>query len=247
MLIPGLWSYGFWKWEAKSAFQTPLFRNPGVSIREFPPLPLLLPRAVARNVASMNEPAEQQANDAAPALRGRLLSFLSIRAALLLLALALAAARFWLNPPANLMVWLLLSTWLATAVAFAIFEPRDAVPGCFSFALRFAYFFYEVTVVVLLVHLLGGTGWLAILFLMMPAIELNVLYPGGGGVAGSLAATIACAAMLVGEAVGRLPHDPFYSVGEPLFREPAYVLVVLLVAAVFLIGVPARIGSYARS
>jgi hypothetical protein len=59
----------------------------------------------------------------------------------------------------------------------------------------------------------------------------------------SLLAILACVGIAVLEAVERLPHDPFYSVGDPLYREPLYVITLLVLASVFLVGLPALFGQ----
>ena len=173
-------------------------------------------------------------------------SLVLLRTALYGTILVLALLRFWLNPPLQTSVVLVLATWYFTAAIFFALRPRQATSGHVRFLLSFAFFVYEVLAATLVMSRLGGTGWLTILVLLFPALELNALFPGRRGFAGSLIAALAITGMATLEAAGRLPHDPFYSVGDPLYRESAYVIVVFLVSAFVLIGIPAALGR-ARS
>ncbi len=165
-----------------------------------------------------------------------------LRLALYGTILVLALIRFWLNPPMQTSVVLVLATWYFTAAIFFALRPRQATSGHVQFLLSFAFFVYEVLAATLVMSRLGGTGWLTILVLLFPALELNALFPGRRGFAGSLIAALAITGMATLEAAGRLPHDPFYSVGDPLYREFAYVIVVFIVSAFVLIGIPAALG-----
>ncbi len=177
-----------------------------------------------------------------PRLRGRLALRLGFSGTIL----ALALIRFSLNPPVQLPIVLILVTWYLTAGLYFALRPREEVPGCLTVALRFVFFVYEATAVIVVMHHLGGSGWLALLLLAYPVAELNMLSPGRAGVAASLTAILACTAMVAVEALGWLPHDPFYSVADPLYREPAYVLGVLVVGALVLGGLPAATAAHGR-
>ncbi len=89
----------------------------------------------------------------------------------------------------------------------------------------------------------GPAGWLTILVLLYPTLELNRLYRGKTGRAGSVLATLACTAMAGVEARGWVAHDPFYTVSDPLYREPLYVLAVFVAAAGVLVLLPAWTGG----
>ena len=166
-----------------------------------------------------------------------------LRLAFYLAVLMLAAVRWQLNPPLQPLVAAVLAMWVVTAGLFFWLRPRGTPPGPLPFLLDFAFFFYEVTAVVLSAHLLGGTGWLTLLLLLYPTVELNRLYPGHLGLTASLVASLGCVGIAVLEAIERLPHDPFYSVGDPLYREPLYVITLLVLAIVLLVGVPAMFGQ----
>ncbi|NIY07632.1 MAG: hypothetical protein GWN02_04845, partial [Gemmatimonadetes bacterium] len=73
------------------------------------------------------------------------------------------------------------------------------------FPARFALFAFEVLVAAWLAHYIGASSWLATLFLLLPAIEWNMLYPGAWGLAGSFLAVLATGALILGEAVGFVP------------------------------------------
>jgi hypothetical protein len=161
------------------------------------------------------------------------------RIALALVLLTLAAIRFGLNPPIDLVAVWILGTWLVVAALFIGLEPRQEGSACLSVLLRLVFFLYETSAIVLLMQRLGGTGWLTILLLLYPTLELNRLYPGKAGRVGSVLATAACTVMVGAEALGWIPHDPFFTVADPLYREPLYVLAVLVVAAAALVVLPA--------
>jgi hypothetical protein len=167
-----------------------------------------------------------------PLLRGRV----ALRLGFYGTILALALIRFSLNPPIQLPIVLILVTWYVTAGLYFALRPREGVPGCLTAALRFVFFVYEATAIVVVMHHLGGSGWLALLLLAYPVAELNILSPGRAGVAASLTAILACTAMAAIEALGWLPHDPFYSVSDPLYRQAEYVLGVLIVACFTLLA-----------
>lgn len=175
-------------------------------------------------------------------LRGRAVLRLGFYATILALALIRSA----LNPPVQLPIVLILVTWYATAGLYFALRPREPVPGCLTVALRWVFFAYEATAVVVVMHHLGGSGWLTLLLLFYPVTELNLLSPGRAGVAGSVLAILACTAMVAVEALGWLPHDPFYAVSDPLYRQAEYVLAVLIVAC-FTLMAPAVAQLRARS
>jgi hypothetical protein len=162
-------------------------------------------------------------------------------------ALALALVRIWLNPPLHPMLYWLLPTWYAVAAVYYLVQPGVTTPAWFRFVLRFSFFCYEAVAVVIICHFLGGSGWLAILLLLLPVLELNLAFPGLAAALSSVFAVACAGGMTLLEAQGWLSHDPFYSVGAPLYSQPAYVAAVYLIGLVFLVAVPAWVASYARS
>ncbi len=170
----------------------------------------------------------------------------ALRGGFYVAVLALALIRLRLYPPVDPPLVLVLATWFATAALYFALRPRQADAGCLAGALDFAFYVYEVSAVLAVSHYLGATGWLAILLLLYPVMEINVRYPGRPGVIASVIAILGCTAMAAVEAVGRLGHDPFYSVGDPLYRQPEYLLAVLIVATFTLLA-PAALQARSRS
>ncbi len=201
----------------------------------------------ARSGSELREPSGADPEAVGPLLAPRLRGGgVALRLGFYGTILALALIRFALNPPLQLPVVLILVTWYATAGLYFALRPREPVPGCLTAALRWVFFAYEATAVVVVMHHVGGSGWLALLLLVYPVSELNILSPGRPGFAGSVLATLACTAMVAVEALGWLPHDPFYAVSDPLYRQPEYVLGVLVVAC-FTLLTPAIAQLRARS
>jgi hypothetical protein len=170
-------------------------------------------------------------------------AFRMFRLGLYATILALVGLRLLLYPPVPFLLKTLIGTWYAAAALFFAAFPRKADSRYFLFTLRFVFFIYEITAIVLAMQLLGGSGWLAILFLLFPVFELNLRYPGYAGKLGSMLAVFACSAVTLAEAAGRLPHDPFFGIGDPLYREPGYMAAVFLVASVFLFWWPVSVSS----
>ncbi len=190
--------------------------------------------------------AEEPGDPGAPA-GSHYVGFGGARASFMGAVLALALVRAWLNPPLHPMLYWLLPSWYIFTAVFHMVQPRGGFPGWYQFLLRFSFFCYEIFVVAIIFHFLGGTGWLAILFLIFPAMELNLAFPGVGAVLSSLLAVLLAGGMAWAEATGWLWHDPFYSASAPLYHEAGYVASVTVVALVFLVGLPAWAGRYARS
>lgn len=136
--------------------------------------------------------------------------------------------------------------WLAVvAAAFRWLVGHRDVP--FFFPLRFAVFAFEVLVAAWLAHYIGASSWLATLLLLFPAIEWNMLYPGGWGLAGSLLAILATGALIIGEAVGFVPAGALFSGIEPEYAEPRYALGAFLVSASVIAGLSTVVGRYAEA
>lgn len=169
------------------------------------------------------------------------------RVAFMVAVAALAMVRVWLNPPLHPMLYWLIPSWYVFAGIFHMVQPRGGVPEWFQFLLRFSFFTYEIVVLAIIFHFMGGTGWLAILFMIFPTIELSLAFPGKRSALSSVLAALLVGGMAWAEASGWLWHDPFYSAAAPLYREPEYVASVTIVALVFLLGLPAWVSSYSRS
>ena len=162
-----------------------------------------------------------------------------------LLALGLAF-RVALDLPLELGFFALTLGWflLAAGALHALRRHREIR---FFFPLRFAVFSFEVLIAVWLAHHIGASSWLATLFLLFPAIEWNMLYPGVWGVAGSGLAIVASGIMILGEAVGVVPAGAMLSGIEPQFSDPRYAVGAFFVSASIIAGLSAVVSRYAES
>ena len=169
------------------------------------------------------------------------------RVGVALWALALGAVfRFTMDLPLNIRFFGLVLLWIAVvAAAFRWLVGHRDVP--FFFPTRFAVFSFEVLVAAWLAHYIGASSWLATLFLLFPAIEWNMLYPGTWGLAGSVLAILATGALIVGEAVGFVPAGALFSGIEPEYAEPRYALGAFFVSASVIAGLSTVVGRYAEA
>lgn len=157
--------------------------------------------------------------------------------ALILLALQLPlSGRFF-----GLVVgWAMVATatlhWLAGHRESALFFPG-----------RFALFAFEVVVAAWLAHYIGASSWLATLFLLFPAIEWNMLYPGIWGILGSLLAVVASATLIIGEAVGFVPAGAVFPTIDPEYGNPRYALAAFFVSASVIVGLSSVVSRYAEA
>ena len=95
-------------------------------------------------------------------------------------------------------------------------RPREAVPGWLSGTLRFVFFAYGTSAIVVVMHHLGGSGWLAILLLAYPVSELNLHASSRTGFSGSTLAILACTTM-VDDMNGSIVLEPMGSF--PVVRD----------------------------
>ncbi|HUG42060.1 MAG TPA: ATP-binding protein [Longimicrobiales bacterium] len=169
------------------------------------------------------------------------------RLAVALWALALGAVfRLTMSLPLDPRFFGLTVLWIAlVAAAFQWLVGHRDVP--FFFPMRFAVFSFEVLVAAWLAHYIGASSWLATLFLLFPAIEWNMLYPGAWGLAGSVLAILATGALIVGEAVGFVPAGALFSGIEPEYAEPRYALGAFFVSASVIAGLSTVVGRYAEA
>ncbi|MFW5950621.1 MAG: ATP-binding protein [Gemmatimonadota bacterium] len=126
--------------------------------------------------------------------------------------------------------------WLAGHRHSAIFFP-----------IRFALFSVEVLVAAWLAHYIGASSWLATLFLLFPAIEWNMLYPGLWGTMGSVLAVLASGALIFGEAVGFVPTGALFAAIDPDYADPRYALGAFFVSASVIVGLSTVVGRYAEA
>ncbi len=140
-------------------------------------------------------------------------------------------------------LWAMLG-WYATVPIFFIWQSRFADRSWF-FPVRFAFFIFEVTLIALASHLLGGAGWLAMTLLLFPAFEWNIQFPGRLGVLGSVIAVFAGGALAWLEASGRLPHYSLFASADSLYSEPGYLISTLLLFTFVLLFVSISAGNFA--
>ncbi len=162
-------------------------------------------------------------------------------------ALALGAMfRFAMGLPLDPRVFGLTLLWIAVvAAAFRWLVGHRDMP--FFFPIRFAVFSFEVLVAAWLAHFIGASSWLATLFLLFPAIEWNMLYPGAWGLAGSVLAILAAGALIVGEAVGFVPAGALFPAIEGEYANPRYALGAFFVSASVIAGLSSVVGRYAEA
>lgn len=115
------------------------------------------------------------------------------------------------------------------------------------FPTRFALFSFEVLVAAWLAHYIGASSWLATLFLLFPAIEWNMLYPGIWGMAGSVLAVLSSGALIAGEALGFVPAGAVYPTIDPEYADPRYALGAFFVSASIIVGLSTVVGRYAEA
>lgn len=162
-------------------------------------------------------------------------------------ALALGTVfRFTMGLPLDPSFFGLILLWVAVvAAAFRWLVGHRDIP--FFFPTRFAVFSFEVLVAAWLAHYIGASSWLATLFLLFPAIEWNMLYPGGWGLAGSVLAILATGALIVGEAVGFVPAGALFPSIQPEYAEPRYALGAFFISASVIAGLSTVVGRYAEA
>ena len=162
-------------------------------------------------------------------------------------ALTLGAVfRFTMSLPLDPRFFALTVVWvLIVLAAFRWLVGHQEVP--FFFPMRFAVFSFEVLVAAWLAHYIGASSWLATLFLLFPAIEWNMLYPGAWGLAGSVLAILATGALIIGEAVGFVPAGALFSGIEPEYADPRYALGAFFVSASVIAGLSTVVGRYAEA
>ena len=154
--------------------------------------------------------------------------------------------RFGLDLPLDGRFFVLTGLWFSLAAGALHWMSRHRrIP--FFFPLRFVIFSFEVLVAAWLAHYIGASSWLATLFLLFPAIEWNMLYPGAWGLAGSLLAIMASGAMIVGEAVGFVPAGALFSGIEAQYAEPRYALGAFFVSSSMIAGLSTVVSRYAEA
>ncbi|HSH45202.1 MAG TPA: hypothetical protein VK966_05075, partial [Longimicrobiales bacterium] len=194
----------------------------------------------------MNAPAVAEADRDTAAMELSLYHPIRARIGVAAWALALGAVfRFTMALPLDPRFFGITALWLLVVVAaFRWLVGHPSAP--YFFPSRFAVFAFEVIIASWLAHYIGASSWLATLFLLFPAIEWNMLYPGGWGLAGSILAILATGALIVGEAVGFVPAGALFSGIQPEYSNPRYAVGAFLVSASVIAGLTRVVGRYAE-
>ena len=168
------------------------------------------------------------------------------RASVAVWALILGVFLMLLGLPLSPGFFVLTIAWFA--VSAATFRWLGGHPRSTAFfSVRFLLFGFEVVVAAWLAHYIGASSWLATLFLLLPAIEWNMLYPGVWGLAGSFLAVLATGALFLGEALGFVPPGALFSAIEPVYSDPMYALGAFFVSASVIVGLSAVVSRYAEA
>ncbi len=157
-------------------------------------------------------------------------------------ALFLAVLRL----PLDVRFFAITAVWFsASSLALMWLDAHRHTPYFFFF--RFAVFSLEILAAVLVAHYIGASSWLATLFLLFPAVEWNMLYPGGWGMAGSAMAIVASAALILAEAVGAVPAGALFSAIDPEYAQPRYALGAFFISMSVIAGLSTVVGRYAEA
>jgi len=151
-----------------------------------------------------------------------------------------------LGLPLTFRFFLAAAGWFAiSSAAFQWLAEREGAP--YFFSVRFLLLGFEVVVAAWVAHYFGASSWLATLFLLLPAIEWNMLYPGAWGLAGSFLAVLATGALILGEALGFVPPTTLFSAIEPGYADPMYAFGAFLLSASIIIGLSTVVSRYAEA
>lgn len=153
---------------------------------------------------------------------------------------------FGLRLPLTTRFFALVAGWVLVASASLHWLQRHRESAMF-FPGRFALFSAEVVVAAWLAHYIGASSWLATLFLLFPAIEWNMLYPGLWGRMGSLLAVVATGVLIAGEALGFTPPGALFPWIDPEYTDPRYAMGAFFVSASVIIGLSTVVGRYAEA
>jgi len=161
-------------------------------------------------------------------------------------ALVLGAVLRWgLGLPLATGYFVLVVVWMTASLAhFRFYGGREAGE---PFLPRFLLFAAEVVAATVLGRMLGASSWLLILFVLVPALEWTLLFPGRRGLAGSVGAVLAAGAFVVAEALGFVPPASLFPGVDGAMRDPTYALAAFLVGASLVAGLSVLVGRYAEA
>jgi len=122
-------------------------------------------------------------------------------------------------------------SWLVLTVPFAwLIRRQPSVRGLHMIHTGFLVF--EVLLIALLVHLLGGVEWLGAVFYLYTVIYANFFLPKTLGYMITGLAVGSYTGIALAEYAGLIPHNPLFPTDEPLHRYLPYVVATIAVGAV---------------
>ncbi len=122
-------------------------------------------------------------------------------------------------------------TWLLLTVPFAwLIRRQRSVSGLHMVHTGFLVF--EVLLIALLVHLLGGVEWIGAVFYLYTVIYANFFLPKSLGYMITGLAVGSYTGVALAEYAGLIPHNPLFPTDEPLYRHLPYVIATIAVGAI---------------
>jgi signal transduction histidine kinase len=95
-----------------------------------------------------------------------------------------------------------------------------------------AFFIVEIAIITLLIHLMGGSEWIGIMFYLFTVIYANFFLPRLQGYLITVLAVLLYALLVMLEYAGWIPHNSLFAVlGEP-YRSLSYTLTTLLAGGI---------------
>ena len=151
-----------------------------------------------------------------------------------------------LDLPLPLRYFWLLAAWVGvSAVSLHLLDRRRHAR--FFFPARFALFSFELLIAAWVGQTIGASSWVLTLFLLFPAIEWNMLYPGAWGLAGSGLAVLAVGALIFGETLGYVPPGALFPSIDSSYDEMRYAVAAFLVCASIIVELSSLVGRYAEA
>lgn len=125
----------------------------------------------------------------------------------------------------SLVVWFLLTFAFQRAVA-----SRQSVRGLHL--VHTAFFVAEVLLITVLIHFMGGSEWIGLIFYLFTVLYANFFLPRlhGAFVTGMVAA--AYSALVLLESGGVIAHHPLFDLAVPAYQSAAYNVATILAGAV---------------
>lgn len=182
-----------------------------------------------------------------PAVQGILHRPLRARSLVAVGALLLGSTFRWiLDLPLDPAFFVVVVAWMAVATAAFRWLLPSSARDEFSLG-RLLLFGFEVVVAVWVARFVSASSWPAILLVLLPAVEWNMLYPGWAGLAGSMGAVVGSGAVILSEALGFVPTASLLPAVSEQLSDPAYGLMAFLLVLGVVVGVSRVVGRYAQA